>query len=58
MSIFSLFIGNNKPTVRKKGKRTKAKQLRKNDSVIALKIYNDYNPIISYNMSRISCILP
>lgn len=58
MSIFSLFIGNNNPSVRKNGKRTKAKTLLNKDSVIALKLYYDYNPIVSYNMSRISYTQP
>lgn len=48
MSIFSLFIGNNKPTVRRKGKRTKAKSYVNKDSVIALKLYNLMITIQSY----------
>lgn len=58
MSIFSLFIGKNKPNEIRKGKRTNAKGYVNKDNVIALELYNDNNRTVSYRMSRKSCILP
>lgn len=58
MSIFSLFIGKNKPNERRKGKRTNAKGYVNKDNVIALELYNDNNPTVSYRIFRKSCILP
>lgn len=52
MSIFSLFIGKNKPNEKRKGKRTNAKGYVNKDNVIALELYNDNNPTVSNRMSR------
>lgn len=58
MSIFSLFIGKNKPSERRKGNRTNAKGYVHKDTVIALELYNDNNPTVYYRMFRKSCTLP